>query len=204
MNAAVDVERYPLPDGQPDAVLNKGELAEAFAVSETALDKWMRKPGFPVLEGGSNGVPYKFQLSAVWAWRQARAAADRQRSEDNQRAVQQMRLTLLGMSPEDEDGEPLLSARERAEEYAAEAKYLIAARQRRETVPTEDMIGLLEELFGMVRDGLEAHPDQAARVLGLDGPETERLVALNDSLIRELKERIQHRFLDAAPADRLI
>ena len=90
----VDPARYPLPEGVQDATVNKGQLAEAFAVSETTVDKWLRKAGFPILEGGANGVAYKFQLSAVWAWREAQKAQTRAEQEATNDSVRQLRMQL--------------------------------------------------------------------------------------------------------------
>lgn len=202
MDAAPDIERFPLPEGQPDVTLNKAQLAEAMCVSETTIDKWIRKAGFPILEGGSNGVAYQFRLSHVWAWRQEWREGERAKTEEAQRAVQQMRMTLLGLDDDDESREALLSPKERTEELRAESAFLVAARQRRELVPTPQVIELLEGIFGIVRDGLEAHPDRAARLLGLDGQDTEKLVALNDEMLGQLRAMIEMQYLGTVP-DRL-
>lgn len=197
----VDPARFPLPEGVPDATVNKGELAEAFAVSETTVDKWMRKPGFPVLEGGQNGVAYKFLLSDVWAWREAGRERERVEKAATSDAVRQLRMLLLNVDDGSEAAQ--LGPNERRAEYAAEAQYLVTARQRREVIPTVDVIALLESIFGLVRDGLDAQPDRIARELGLDGASTEKLVALNDELLGSLRSRIVEMH-GAAPTDRLV
>lgn len=55
-----EVERFPLPAGVADAVLNKSQLARALAVSEPTIDRWVAD-GMPVLSAGTNGRSYEFQ-----------------------------------------------------------------------------------------------------------------------------------------------
>lgn len=188
-----DVRRYPLPDGQPDEVVNKRQLAVAFNVSENSLDKWIQKPGFPILEGGANGVPYKFQLSQVWAWRKATSEQRRQEDLRVDAAVHQLRMTLLNAEPDSEAVR--LSAKDRQEEYRAEAQFLATARARRSLVPTQDVLSLLERLFRVMSDGLDSQPDRIARELGLDGATTEKLVRLNDELIANMRALIEAEML---------
>jgi phage terminase Nu1 subunit (DNA packaging protein) len=201
MPEEIDTRRFPLPEGVTDAVVNKAQLAAAFSTSETTIDKWMRRKGFPVVAGGSNGVAYQFRLSEVWAWREAQKAQDAAHQRAVETAVHQLRMVLRNV--EDDDSDLALSPRERRDEYEAEARYLATARQRRELVPTAEVLALLETLFGMIRDGLDAHPDRVARELGLDGGAVEKLVALNDDLINQLRRQIETACLGERP-DRLL
>jgi phage terminase Nu1 subunit (DNA packaging protein) len=174
-----------LPDGVEDAVLNRQQLADAFSVSVNALDKWVTQ-GMPVLETGANGRPYRFRLSACWSWRQgqtdARAAAD----EKAKRAVAQMRLALLGGSSGDGVESRQLSAKERAELYAAEVQWTRLVRERGELVPLAEVTELLEASFGLVRAAILEMPDRVSREAGLDGPTVEKIVRIGDEILSQL------------------
>lgn len=53
------------------ALINKNELAKAFDVSITTVDKWLTR-GCPYVEKGTNGREYKFSLNEVIRWRELR------------------------------------------------------------------------------------------------------------------------------------
>lgn len=52
----------------PIREVNKAELAEAFEVSLPTVDNWVRRK-CPILQKGSRGTPWAFDLFAVYAWR---------------------------------------------------------------------------------------------------------------------------------------
>lgn len=194
MDAALD---GALPDGVSDAVLNRSQLARALNTSENTIDRWMGD-GMPVLEAGTNGRSYKFQLSACYAWRQLkdreRAAEDRQ-AED---AVRQMRLALIGGSGGDE--ERGLSAKERAAIYEAEVSWLKLARERGEVVPAQEVTDLLDDVFSIIRSALDAMPDRLARDAGLTGRQVEQAIQTGDDLLGEVRRRLeQHAEVRRAP-----
>ena len=185
-------KQYPLPDGVDDIVLNRGQMARALNVSEPTIDRWI-VDGLPVLEGGGGGGrPYKFQLSACWSWKCARDDDERIATAEAERAVQQMRLALVGGSVGDQ--ERAFSAKQRSELYAAEYHWMQAARARGQLTPIERVEDLLEEVFSLVRDAVVALPDRLQRECNLDGRQVEKAVTACDDLLSEAHRKMQEQF----------
>lgn len=191
------VALHPLPDGQPDALLNKKLLAAALDVSTTTIDTWLLpdKSGeaLPIHSKGTNGAAYEFRLSVAFAWRQKRdaaEAAERQFSED---AAAQMRLTLLGGDAAD-DPRAGLSPKERREALAVEAEHMKAARLRRELIPANEVAEAFESAFVAIRDGLDAAPDRLARELALGGAEVEAIQKILDSVLESARGKVADLF----------
>lgn len=182
------VARFPLPDGVPDAIVNKFQLAQALDISQTTLDKY-RHEDLPVLEAGSNGRGYRFRLSVCYAWVRRRRHDDlaaRQTSED---AARQLRLALIGDDPSAERRAGL-SPKEQRAILEAEVVYMQAARQRRELVPVEEVAAALTTVFAMMRDALDALPDQVARIAALDGRALEAVQAVCDETLDMARHEI--------------
>lgn len=180
--------KYPLPEGVEDAVLNRTQLSQAFGVSTNTIDRW-RMEGMPVLREGTNGTSYEFQLSACWAWKCRRDEEEQQRDEEAARAVSQMRLALVGGGLG--DSERALSPRERAELYELEIKFNAAARERRELILVSEVVELLESLFVVISDSIDALPDVLERECGLDGRQVARTVQACDTMLDEVRRRIE-------------
>jgi phage terminase Nu1 subunit (DNA packaging protein) len=186
-------------DAAADAVgvvVNKAELAFAFRTSETTVDKWIREPGFPILERGANGKSYQFSLSDVVAWRARAADAERVADKARRSAIEQLRLDLIGTDADDETA--ALPPKERKALFDAQRSYLAAAEAQRRLIPAADVVALLDTIFAMVREALEAQPDRVEQAIGLDPAQIGALVALNDSILSELQGRISRH--DFAPA----
>lgn len=182
-----DARRHPLPDGVVDAELNRGQLARAFGVSEPTIDRWIGD-GMPVLEQGTNGRSYKFLLSACWQWKAERDDAETQATEAGERAVQQMRLALIG--GEVGDGERGLSPKQRTELYEAEYKWSQAARARGELAYTAAVDELFEEVFTTIRDAVVSLPDRLQRESGLSNRQVEKAVTACDDALDEAARKI--------------
>jgi phage terminase Nu1 subunit (DNA packaging protein) len=191
---------YPLPQGVDDAVLNRGQLARALNVSEPTIDRWIAD-AMPVLEGGSNGRPYKFQLSACWAWKCGRDQDEQILSAESERAVQQMRLALIGGSVG--DNERVLSPKDRAQLYEEEYRWMQAARARGELIPFQDVVDLFEEVFAVIRDGVVALPDRLQRECHLQGGQCERAVTACDDVLAEAHRRSEDAFVKLKMASRM-
>lgn len=193
-----DVAAHPLPEGVEDAELNKTELAGALSVSTNTVDRWVQQ-GCPVEEGGANGKAYVFRLSEVWAWYQSSKRAAEERRQAASRAVEQMRLHFLRLG--DDQGAAELSLKDRRELAQAELVWMQAAARRRELVPVEEMVDLLERVLGELRDALSALPDRLARELGLDRAQVERAVELCDQALEEARTRIERAELEPRPLE---
>ena len=117
------------------ATCNKTELADLLGVSVPTLDAWIKKkPGFPIVTRGNNGVPWEFNPAAVTAFiadqRAAAAAAGAQRDE----TLEQFKLPVVtdqekGVSPADLVKLAQLRKLEREEQIAT--GFLVPAAQVR-------------------------------------------------------------------------
>lgn len=183
-----DVKKYPLPDGVPDAVLNKKQLATALNVTEPTIDRYIGR-GMPVAEEGGNGRSYQFQLSDCYAWYCGQRDEQERQTAEADRAAQQMRLALLG--GEAGDSERALPAKERAQIYEAEQRYLAAARERGRLIPVEKVVDLLESVFMTIRDAVDALPDRLEREAGLNGKQVDAAVVACDDMLMETRRHIE-------------
>lgn len=178
---------FPLPEGVVDAVVNRGQLARAFDVSEPTIDRWIGD-GMPVHEQGGNGKPYKFLLSECWAWKCARDRDEVVATEASDRAVSQMRLALVGGTVGDSDRE--LSPKQRVELYEAELKWSEAARARGDLTSVAAVEELLEEVFATVRDSVVALPDRLQRECNLNSRQVEKAVQACDDALDDAAAKI--------------
>lgn len=183
------VRRYPLPDGVEDFVFNREELAEALDTSLNTITAWINA-GMPVQQVGGNGKPYELRLSHCFAWRQAQKAAEDLRSREARDRIAAMRLALVGGKP----GDTLeaLDPKQRREIYAAQIEQERLSAQRNQLLRRDDVRDLLEELFSMMRDTLEAAPDQVERIEGMPPRSVQAMIELCDGLVDELRGRIEH------------
>ena len=197
MSAELDalVQRYPLPDGVPDAVLNKRELSEFFAVSVPTLDNWIRD-GLPAKTEGTNGREWEFLASVAYAWKCSRDDGERLKAGEAQRAIEAMRLALVGGKAGDTIR--ALSARERKELYEVEVTHERLKRERNQSLDRDEVNAVLNDLLRIVRDGVSAFPDTLERVANLDGPAVASLIEACDELLEELARSID-RFFDDRP-----
>ncbi len=187
------VAKYPLPEGVPDALVNKNLLAAALDVSTTTIDKWLVLPEddrIPFVERGTNGRSYVFRLSVAFAWRQAREAAEavqRQASED---ASAQLRMALTGGSIQDQ-ARMALSPKEQAEALKVEQAWILAAHARREFIRADEAAQQFEAVLAAIRDTMDAAPDKLARELGLGGAEVEAMQKIIDATMLDAVARVE-------------
>ncbi|WP_281062276.1 DUF1441 family protein [Mesorhizobium sp. M7A.F.Ca.ET.027.03.2.1] len=182
-----DSTRFPLPQGVADGVLNKGQLARALGKTEPTIDRWMQE-GMPILDEGSNGKAYAFQLSQCFAWMQERDETSKHQEEAQERIVRQMQLALIG--GKEGDTERSLPPSERMKVYEAESKWQELALRRGELVEASTVLDLVETIFGLMRQGIETLPDTLARECGMDGAQTERAVRAGDDILQEIARAV--------------
>jgi len=191
------VAAHPLPEGVPDAVLNKTELADFFAVSVPTIDAWQRA-GMPANSDGTNGRAWEFQASHCWAWKQARDAEEVHRSAEAAAAIAAMRLQLIGGKAGDSIRS--LSPKERQQLYAVEADYERLRRERNQSIDRDEVRQAFEDLLSLIRDAINAYPDRLERDAGLSGKAVEKATEYGDSLLDQLEKRIVE-FFAARPLD---
>ncbi|KZK82401.1 Phage DNA packaging protein Nu1 [Pseudovibrio sp. Ad46] len=182
-----NVERYPLPDGVEDVVVNKRHLAEAFKKSLPTIDQWISE-GMPCESKGTNGQAYEFRLSVCYAWQKEREASEAAEEEKIQSNIRQMQMALLGGGSG--SSEMALTPRQRKELYETEAAYNKLAQSRGELIGRADVVALLERSFSAVRNAVNGMPDRLSRDVGLDGRQSEAAVVVADDLLAELHREL--------------
>jgi len=185
--------KYPLPEGVTDAVVNMTQLAVAFNVSTNTVSKWVAR-GLPVLTKGENGQAYEFQLSECWAWYQGRQEEARRKKEEGDRAAQQMAMAFLNDDADkEEDG--WLSPREIRELTEAHIKRNQLDEQRGRLVRAERVSRLLEDIVIIFGSGLDTLPDWAEREFGLTNDQVDRMQKRVDQVRIDMRMRIEREAL---------
>lgn len=159
--------------GELPLVVNKGELARLFRVSTPTVDGWIAK-GCPVKAGGSNGVPYEFDVDQVKAWRDQVEAEERQAEEERRQRLGAAQAEMFAgdrLAPEG-----IADIREALE---AERLAVIVGKQKGELLSREEVRADYAAMFGVVRQHTLGWAATLGRVAGLSGEqqqEAERLV----------------------------
>lgn len=185
------VEKYPLPEGVPDAVMTREELADALAVSLPTVSDWISR-GMPVKERGGQGKPYELVFSHCWAWRQAWKAQEDLRSDQVKKAQAAMRLALIGGASG--DSIEALDPKTRREIIAVQITQEQFARERNQLLQRDDVANTFDELLSMVRDVLESAPDRVERREAIPANGVTALVEICDELIDEMRRKIEAYF----------
>ncbi|MEX3008994.1 terminase small subunit [Hoeflea sp. TYP-13] len=189
------VKQHPLPKSVDDVVLNREDLAAAMGVSINTITQWIAS-GMPVAQEGGNGKAYELQLSHCWAWRQASNAAEEQRSAEAKKAIQALRLELIGGA----SGESLdaLGPKEKREIMAAQREQELFQAARNSLMKRDDVRELLEQMFAIFRDTLDAAPDRVERIEAISPKAVGAFVEVCDELLKEMERRIRD-FWDLRP-----
>ena len=177
-------ERFPLPPGVGDAVVNKTLLCDALDVSPTTLSTYIRA-GLPFELAGTNGKSYEFRLSLAFAWvaeRRSREDASRRHSETQ---AAQLRLALTGDDGDGAAERARLSPREQKDLIDVERAWMAAAQSRRDLIRRPDVAQGIAVVWEGLPDRLDALPDMIARRLDLTGEEIEAVEAVCDGLLAE-------------------
>ena len=178
------VALHPLPDGVPDAVVNKSQLEVGLGVSQTTISAWLRRAEnpLPFETAGANGRSYQFRLSLAYAWMRAMRADEESARHAGDAAVAQLQLSLLGgETASATEGKMTLADQRKVMEL--EVIRMSAARQRGELMWRDDVVQGFEEFSAAVRDALDALPDRLARELGLAGRDLEKCEAACDDVL---------------------
>jgi len=130
-----------MTDLPPCRTANKARLAEFFGVSLPAVDGWIRR-GCPVLQPGSSGVPWVFDILAVEAWRAGR---------------------LPNTSRDFDD----LPPREQLDFVRAQRENLKLGQEQRQLIPASEVERIASEAFKSLALVLSTLPDALERGCGL-------------------------------------
>lgn len=190
------LRRFPLPEDQPDAVVNRGQCALALGVSENIITKYLDQ-GMPVLTKGSNGQAYEFQLSECFAWKMARDDDARARRLAGDRAAAQMALLFRGEDEDEETGGRVLTAAEIIQESEADYKRNKAAELRRELVRAARVRDMFEDVLTHVRTSVVALVDFAEIEFGLNPDQVAKMQARCDGTLIQMRQS----FGEACPGE---
>ncbi|GGA23988.1 terminase small subunit [Neptunicoccus cionae] len=180
----------------PEPLLNRGQIAQCFNVSENTINKWVSK-GMPVETEGGNGVAYEFRFSECELWfKEAQQAAAAEKAAANE-FVAQRRMEFLGV--EKTDARAGFTPAQMRELAQAELVWMQAAKQRGALVPTDEMVELLDTVFSEMRAGLDGLPDWLEREFSLSGEGVAAVIKYNDGILRA----VQHAIKEAALAGEL-
>lgn len=186
---------------EPDPLLNRAQLAAIFGVSENTIDKW-RKKGMPCETEGGNGVAYEFMYSDCLQWyndEQERIQRERRVADD---FVAQQRMVFLGLNETDPKAQ--LTPAQKKELAQAELVWMQAARERRSLIDVEEVVSLLDFVFGEFRAGVGGLPDWMEREFSLSGEQVERVVAYTDDILRGVQAAISSATLEEDVSNQVI
>jgi phage terminase Nu1 subunit (DNA packaging protein) len=183
------LELYPLAESIEDADFNQGEMAAALGTSIPTISKWIKNEGMPVAQEGGLGKEYVLRLSHCYAWKEARDRQETVKRSHNAAQISAMQARFLSMDIEN----PLaqLSAKDRAALADADFKHSRAMQMRRQLVPLDDLVDLLESLFVTVRNKMEGLPDILERELALGPDEVEKVQRIGNDLLTEMADQIK-------------
>lgn len=188
--------RWPLPDGAPDGELSRVGVSELLDVSTNTITDWLRE-GMPVLEEGTNGKPYRFQTSHVWAWRCERDANAAAKTHAEKEYIAQLRLAMF---PDEEKRLDVveMSDKDRIEFYKAEEKWMQTNEFRRAFCSREMVRSVFEDALKMVRDQLQGLPDRMERTASLTPDQVQLVIDVVDDTLRSMKAAFENSSLNPA------
>lgn len=183
------LERYPLPKGVQDADMNQEEIAQALNTTVNTVAKWIRQDEMPVVQSGGNGKAYILRLSHCYAWKKARDAAVNLKDQHNKAQINALQAEFLGFDTDN----PMagLTARQRDELATADIKWSKAQHLRKQLVPLDSVVEVLEAVCTKVREGVEAMPDRLERELNLKPEQVAAVVRIGSDILQAMADRIE-------------
>ncbi len=148
--------------------VNLNDLAEVSEISATTLRKLIaRHADFPVLERGSNGVPYSFDAREVKAWLDHHQSEKDAATEAHREELAALQLELYG-PPVDDEAITRLTPQQRQQLAGAKFRENQLSEQQGLLVRADEVEATLEAALAILRKDMQALVDQIARELGLE------------------------------------
>jgi phage terminase Nu1 subunit (DNA packaging protein) len=170
--------------------VNLGQLSDVTTVSQTTLRIFIRKyTDFPIVKGGTHGVPYVFDVRAVTAWLEQHAAeaeADKRAEQDR---TAQLRL-FFGEEPDPDPRTERLSPREESELMDARLKALKLSRENGKVLIRSDVEASLSAAFLAIRDEVLGLTDLLSRELSLDREQRNMVETRIERALRRCCEKL--------------
>ena len=152
--------------------------------ANTLRDVIRRHPDFPVLQGGSNGIPYEFDADACAEWWRDHAAKIEEAEEARRAQLDMWRAELFGKDAAAEDADTRsLTPAERKAELEAQILEDKLRRARGELIDRASTMSALSTAIVELRNELMQIPAELARKADL---EREDRIALEEMIERRL------------------
>lgn len=185
------LRQFPLPEGQTDMTVNRRQCATALDVSEPMITRYLEQ-GLPVVNRGSNGQAYEFQLSEVYAWKMARDAEARALDAAAEQAANQMRL--LFRNDEEEATGPVLTAQQIAQEADADYKRNRAAELRGDLTRVNRVREVFEDVLIEFRTQVTTLVDFAEIEFSLEPDQVDRMQRRCDAALTSARQNFERAF----------
>lgn len=148
--------------------VNLNDLAEVTEISATTLRKLIaRHADFPVLERGSNGVPYSFDAHQVKAWLDHHQSEKDAATEAHRDDLAALQLELYG-APVDDEAITQLTPQQRQQLAGAKLRENQLNEQQGLLVRADEVEATLDAALAILRKDMQALVDQIARELSLE------------------------------------
>jgi phage terminase Nu1 subunit (DNA packaging protein) len=158
-------------------------------VSENTITEWLSK-GLPVLEQGSNGRAYQFQLSACWIWARNYQDGEREARETAERIARAAAADFLNLG-DDAEHAPALSPQEHRKLLEAELLQMQVNERRGDLVRVGRLGDRLADVFASVQRSYTTMPDFAERELGLEPIDVQKMQDHCDQALLDLRIQIE-------------
>ena len=178
------------------AIVNLDEMAGILQCSLPTMRKLSRIEGFPIIERGSNGVPWRLDSDAVIAWATARREAEEAAGAARSAELAQLTLpeNILGA---DQSSIPATERLKHAQAIRAET---LNAKEAGFLVSTADMRARLTNAWPTLMQAMLAMPQQLGRRHSLPDPVVRDMRRYVEEQLRETVRRLQDLLPeDAAP-----
>jgi phage terminase Nu1 subunit (DNA packaging protein) len=173
-----------------ERIANRSEMARLLEVSEPTFDRFMDR-GMPILQRGSTGKPYQFDVEAVITWYRGEIERDEAAAAARAADLTQLSMELNGGAAAEIEGvAPGLSGKARIEALQGALLQDKLEQQRGKLIPVEDVRADYTALFSRLRQRLLSLPVMLVRSAGLTPSQAATVDADVRALLRELALQI--------------
>lgn len=185
---------------------NKRKLSQVLGVTTVTLGNWFERwPDFPVLERGTNGRDYVFDVRAVVDFLRAKKEAEALAAAEKDEALSQLALPLLELEQPETAGGSRLSVKDQIAALDLSTKRRKEAVELGKLVAADEVSDSLMAAFANFSRGLRAAVRQAAVEQNLPASVTRALEArfadAQRTFVRECRVYLVPEELEEATAD---
>jgi phage terminase Nu1 subunit (DNA packaging protein) len=166
-------------------IVNLEELADAMGVTQPTVKGYL-KDGMPVVEEGSNGVPYRLDLRACLAWRDERNRRIAEEAAKKTADAAQLAMAFTGGENGPSAPTGALSAKDRIEAVTAAFKEDQFAQARGHLCTKAEFQADMSAMFTSIRLELMGLTALMQRELGLDTAQAAKVTAWSRDVLRRM------------------